>query len=432
MENSLKTCIKKLEEFNLSERAKKLKEYTETLAHKAVVHNWFKMLDLRLKLINFSDEWTEKYKPLKNDITTFSQKDTENKWLTQFRYGCLLFSLLNGNFVEMKWKNFFDFNLDFSHPYGKGFSEKQKVIGVVHEYKAILLLYYLTGNNVLGANLSNMGNKIQQMLNSESKEEVCRLANELCSILLNYEMRFAVWIKYGKKWDFADGCWRIFKKKAKVLDETSSEKLNSIKLRYLERLYKYSLFCLRDHWVTFLGCDGDDMIFYDSGVFDVLQRLPKSKVTKITTAVFIKGAENMEKDFSEIDFSNMSDDTDLCVSKGFEEIPFSTISDADWERLAEYQKNPPEFVRSMQATVNMDNSSSYDAEKNYEHVVNFYDRIEHEDIIFLLEYCGHFSESKMVAGFTLEEWKVWKEKEKDRIAKLKIEVDKKNGMLPSK
>ena len=72
MENSLKTCIKKLEEFNLSERAKKLKEYTETLAHKAVVHNWFKMLDLRLKLINFSDEWTEKYKPLKNDITTFS------------------------------------------------------------------------------------------------------------------------------------------------------------------------------------------------------------------------------------------------------------------------------------------------------------------------------------------------------------------------
>lgn len=65
-------------------------------------------------------------------------------------------------------------------------------------------------------------------------------------------------------------------------------------------------------------------------------------------------------------------------------------------------------------------------------LVNFYDCIEHEDIIFLLEYCGHFSESKMVAGFTLEEWKVWKEKEKDRIAKLKIEVDKKNGMLPIK
>ena len=60
-------------------------------------------------------------------------------------------------------------------------------------------------------------------------------------------------------------------------------------MKYLERLYKYSLFCLKDHWVTFLGCDGDDMIFYDSSVFDDFLTLPKSEVAKITTAVFIKG-----------------------------------------------------------------------------------------------------------------------------------------------
>ncbi|MBR0099117.1 MAG: hypothetical protein IJP90_05315 [Treponema sp.] len=96
----------------------------------------------------------------------------------------------------------------------------------------------------------------------------------------------------------------------------------------------------------------------------------------------------MKKNFSEDDFSNMPDD-----SEAFVESVFSTISDAEWKKFEELQKNPPEFVRSMQATFNPKSDHSND----YDHVVNLYDRIEHEDIIFLMEYCGNFSEAEMVA-----------------------------------
>ncbi|MBR0033064.1 MAG: hypothetical protein IJP61_12380 [Treponema sp.] len=61
----------------------------------------------------------------------------------------------------------------------------------------------------IGRGLVNLGNKIQQMLDSDLEKEICRLATESYSILLTQEERFAVLSKCGKKWDFADGYWQI-------------------------------------------------------------------------------------------------------------------------------------------------------------------------------------------------------------------------------
>ena len=252
--------------------------------------SWFENIYRRLEKINFSDNWSEYYKPVKSEITYFSKNETEYKWLTQYHFGCLLFSLLNGNFVDSKFSSLFDFNLDFSHPVGKSITTAQIIKGVVHEYKAILLWYLFTGIKVLDAGrLRCMHDMIHEMLNSTSKKKICELAWKLNSICTN-ENRFAVKFEKGRKLDFASQGWKFLGEMSKIMEETRVPKYLAIKLRYLERLPKFSAVCFDDHWVTFLGCRGENMVFVDSKKSDGFRILSKNFVAMKATSVFVKGA----------------------------------------------------------------------------------------------------------------------------------------------
>ncbi len=233
------------------------------------------------------ENWLEKYKPVKPDVTKFDANTIEKKWLTQYHFGCLLFSLLNGNFYDAKLKTFFDFNLDFTHPIGTDQSEKQTIIGVVHEYKAILLWLLLTHNNVLHGNLRIVRNLVHQMFSNKSAKKRNELSKKIRGYILNKEERFGVKYENGKRLEFELSEWSINGKKAKVLDETHNKKLNDIKLCYLESLPKYSLFCIGDHWLTFLGCKDKKMVFWDSKKHKDFRIMGKNFVAEKTRAILI-------------------------------------------------------------------------------------------------------------------------------------------------
>lgn len=245
-------------------------------------------LTKRLQALNFAENWSEKYRPIEQEITKFDEDTIDKKWLTQYHFGCLLFSLLNGNFFDSKWKSFFDFNLDFSNELKMNRSKKQKIIGVTHEYKAILLWGLITGNNVVHGNFNNIKQMIHQMLESKSLEKIYEISSKINVLYENIEERFAVKILNGKKLDFAEGSWTIFNRKAVTMEETCNPKFLFTKLKYLERLPKYSLFCLYDHWITFLGCKADKMIFYNSDRPNDFYAVSKNFITAKTMSVFIK------------------------------------------------------------------------------------------------------------------------------------------------
>lgn len=403
MESRLRKCIKRLDEMNRSERAMELKRYTEVSLYKAVVHNWLENITRRLQRINFAENWNEKYKPVKSEITRFCEKDKNLKWLTQYHFGCFLFALLNGNFVDSKWKTLFDFNLDFSHPVGKSRTSTQIIKGVVHTYKSILLWYLLSGINVLDkCYIRHMHDMIHEMLNSTSQSKICGLAKKLDSIC-NHEERFAVKRENGEKLDFAAQGWSLFGRTAKIMEGTQFSKYLSIKLRYLERLPKFSAFCVGDHWMTFLGCEDSLMVFIDSKNSDKFRRLSKKNVAIKATAVFIKRGGNMEKDFSEIDASNEPDDSDVFFSKEFIEICNTATSYAEWEHLVAekfFTEEDREFLREL-------------AEKKRCYVV-------HD-----LKVLGNFSEAEKIRNFSIDEWSEWAEKEKKRIDALEDAAYKK-------
>jgi len=240
------------------------------------------------KSINFSEPDERLLGILKSEITEFDENLQNSSWFTQFYYGCLLFSMMNGNFLPEACSKFFAPNMDFSHEVANRRSREKLIKGVSHEYKAILLWNILTGNDVVSETRQKISQKIKEMLSADSLAEMYNIAQELESMYINEEQRFGIMEIDGKEKDFAFAEWSLRGYTADVLGDTNSHKFLTRKLSFLERCPRGTLFCDKfNHWMTFLGCNAENMYFYDSKLHGRLRKIEKNYVASIVISVLM-------------------------------------------------------------------------------------------------------------------------------------------------
>lgn len=246
------------------------------------------------KCLSFSEPNKKVLGVLNNGITEFDTNLRDSKWFTQFRYGCLFFSMMNGNYLSPVYKKFFVPNMDFSHDTAKGLTADQLIKGVVYEYKAILLWIIRSGNNVIPYHLKTISRKIREMLRADSLDKMCTIAYEIGSIYLNNEERFGVKKSDGKEKDFAFAEWSFGGYNVDVLEDTTTPKFLDRKIKFLECCPRYTLFCDKyNHWTTFLGCKLNYMYFYDPKLHDRLRKIKTNYVASTVISVLInKGGKN--------------------------------------------------------------------------------------------------------------------------------------------
>ena len=219
-----------------------------------------------------------------SQVTVFDESLIDMKWLTQFHNGCLLFSLLNGGFLSPAYRRFFTQNLDFSHAPRRLMTKPQVIKGVVHEYKAIVLWHILTNYDVVSGRRKLISEKIKEMLDQDDIRKMHDIAKEIRDVYAREEL-FGIRHENGKAKDFAHGDWTFNNLRAQSLLNMNFNQ----RLQLLERCPRYSLFCYDDnHWMVFLGCKGEYMLFYDSRIYNELLAVSKNIVAEETISVLRK------------------------------------------------------------------------------------------------------------------------------------------------
>ena len=221
-------------------------------------------------------------------ITEFDEKLQNTGWFTQFHNGCLFFAMMNGGFIPPQWKVYFTPKMDFSQRSPWKRTKLQTIKGVSHEYKAILSWHLMTNHNVVPGKLQLISQKIKDMLKQSDFQKMYDIAMDINELYASEEL-FGIRHENGTTKDFADGDWTFNGLKAHPLEDTKDKNQLDLKLSFLECCPRYSLFCDKlNHWMTFLGCKGDHMYFYDSYLPIKLRKLSKRTVTELTISVLLK------------------------------------------------------------------------------------------------------------------------------------------------
>lgn len=256
-------------------------------ANYSIAEIWEQMFSEEVRSVNFSD-LSERFHNY--EITKFDKNTTKDEWYTQYKFGCLMFALVNGNFEKDILARYLKKNETLRSSKGD-FSRFRFIKAFVYEYKAILLWYKMSKNNVLGSSLKATSKMIKNMLSLNTITEAGKYAQYVYEQFDNYENRFSIKVKNRKEKNFADGEWTFNNHKVMKLDNTKglhpSEYLK-LKVRLLKCLPKYSLYCKSDHWIVFLGCEGNNMVFYDSENPSDLQRFAIGKIVRNVNSVLIK------------------------------------------------------------------------------------------------------------------------------------------------
>lgn len=175
--------------------------------------------------------------------------------------------------------------MDFSQRMPSRRTMLQTIKGVSHEYKAILMWHLMTSHNVVPGKLQLISQKIKDMLKQSDFQKMYDIAMDINELYASEEL-FGIRHENGTTKDFADGDWTFNGLKAQQLQEIKDKNLLALRLSFLERCPRYSLFCDKmNHWMAFLGCKGDYMYFYDSYLHDRLRKLSKNTVASMTISV---------------------------------------------------------------------------------------------------------------------------------------------------
>lgn len=381
------------------------------------------------------------------EVTKFDANPDDSKWLTQYHFGCLLFSLLNGGFYDAKWGSFFDYNIDFTYPSGRGRTAKQTIIGVVHEYKAILLWIILTENNVLYGNFKSVRQLVKKMLDCDSTEQAYNTAKEIKKYI-DMEERFGVKFDRNNKLDFADGKWQILKRHAEVLRTKNDTMSPKIRLEYLKRLPKYSLFFFGDHWMTFLGCDGDEMVFCNPSYPKKFSRKSMDYVKENITAVF-KKIDTQKKNllFSEHSITGKHQRENRITKKMLKEFnrlmnkkpePAMELDEQEMKVLEEWARKRGKTIVPNHDNRPKDTLDWTDDEWNkitLEEIMRWKDCEDNEEgwtpfmegyrdeHVMALKILNLPIEADKVAHFNYSEWRNWENTEKKRIVNIEEALD---------
>lgn len=255
--------------------------------------NWLHLYDVTKKVDRINEKLMRRPKgstmnfgrTRPSPITEFDEKLQNTGWFTQFHNGCLFFAMMNGGFIPSQWKVYFTPKMDFSQRMPSRRTKLQTIKGVSHEYKAILSWHLMTNHNVVPGKLQLISQKIKDMLKQSDFQKMYDIAMDINELYASEEL-FGIRHENGTTKDFADGDWTFNRLKAHPLEDTKDKNQLDLKLSFLERCPRYSLFCDKlNHWMTFLGCKGDHMIFYDSLHPSDLYAISKTDVAQRTISV---------------------------------------------------------------------------------------------------------------------------------------------------
>lgn len=255
--------------------------------------NWLHLYDVTKKVDRINEKLMRKPKgssmnfggTRSSPITEFDENLRNTGWFTQFHNGCLFFAMMNGGFIPSQWKVYFTPKMDFSQRMPSRRTMLQTIKGVSHEYKAILMWHLMTSHNVVPGKLQLISQKIKDMLKQSDFQKMYDIARDINELYASEEL-FGIRHEDGKEKDFAYGHWTFNNYKAHPLKDTKDKNQLDLKLSFLERCPRYSLFCDRlNHWMTFLGCKESYMVFYDSLKPSDVKIIQKTDVARNTISV---------------------------------------------------------------------------------------------------------------------------------------------------
>lgn len=254
----------------------------------SIAEIWEQMFSEEVRSVNFSD-LSERFHNY--EITKFDEKTTKDVWYAQYIFGCLMFALVNGNFEKDVLAKYLKKNEPLRA--FSGVIPFRVIRSVIYEYKAILIWLKMSGNNVLGnITLRNVSGMVKNMLNQPVVDSAIEIAKNIRSLYLSYEQRFSIKVeKNGRKKDFSNGEWTFNNHKVMKLDNTkglNTGKYLKLKTRLLKCLPKYSLYCKNNHWIVFLGCEADNMVFYDSENSHDLLRESEDKIVSSVDSILVR------------------------------------------------------------------------------------------------------------------------------------------------
>ena len=133
-------------------RKQKILEAMNTII--AIITKVFKENEDSCEYENFS----ERYRPVKQEITKFDENSKISSYFTQFRYGCFLFSLVNGKLKNESLLKNLKKDEDFTIITDRKINKINIIRGVIYEYKALKIWKVLSGIDAYLGNIKDIEN----------------------------------------------------------------------------------------------------------------------------------------------------------------------------------------------------------------------------------------------------------------------------------